>query len=578
MVARNPDHLDIFVTGSDGVTNSTYWDPGVGVLLGVKITFDTHDDNKEDETIVHVFVKNRLNNSLSPEEHSDYISNWAALQRYGPTGDLNDGSKNPYLAYGIALGQDEEFEDPSSRTFSLTLARPNISANEIVLPVVNIHILTDRGLVLGFDRWIFDYTVTLQFDTGSFSFTSAVNGVRGIILDQDNRNYSGIGIENPLRTLPLPALTKPSSNAVLTKVTLEFDTHDDDRKSDTILNIHIVNRLSANSAQDIFIGMDLFKDQEFADGGPSVSHTWEAENNELASKNIRLADMVLPVVYIVIVPSDEDRWIFDYRVTFEFVDFQDFGHKSRVYSSKTSGVILDQDNNKHAGVYQGPAFPTVSPPTAPILTNQPVDRTRDSRKEISIALLRKKFDAFINSRNGVLTSPNPPLMKVHISSVSFAGLPPDSYVDIQSLINANDGKPRYISNPSTLGQLLRGYVFLQDIDIASLHLNVDPWQGAPLSVTVTFKPDGVVEVKDYGPVTIHYLSITLKLTLDKGMINDHFGHSYTVVDLMSWITDLQKMVVTLDHVVGPISFYHVTGSLSNQTSLNCFSVGSFTWT
>ncbi len=95
--------------------------------------------------------------------------------------------------------------------------------------------------------------------------------------------------------------------------------------------------------------------------------------------------------------------------------------------------------------------------------------------------MRKKFDAFINCRNGLVTSPNPPLMKIHVSSVSFAGLPPESYVDIQSLINADDGRPRYISNPSTLGQLLRGYVFLEDIDVSSIRLNVDPWQGAPLA-------------------------------------------------------------------------------------------------
>ena len=141
----------------------------------------------------------------------------------------------------------------------------------MVLPVVNVHILTDRGIVLGFDQWIFDYTVTLQFDSGAFSFTSAVNGVRGIILDQDNRNYSGIGIENPLRTVPLPALSKPSTNALLKKVTLELSTHDDDRDFDTILNVHIVNRLSAGSAQDIAIGLDLFKDQPFSEGSLGVS-------------------------------------------------------------------------------------------------------------------------------------------------------------------------------------------------------------------------------------------------------------------------------------------------------------------
>ncbi len=83
-------------------------------------------------------------------------------------------------------------------------------------------------------------------------------------------------------------------------------------------------------------------------------------------------------------------------------------------------------------------------------------------------------------------------------------------------------------------------------------------------MTVTFKPNGIVEVKDYGPVTIHYLAITLKLTLDKGTIEDQFAHSYTVVDLMSWRTDLQNMVVTLDRVVDQIPLYRVTGNFLHE--------------
>jgi hypothetical protein len=97
--------------------------------------------------------------------------------------------------------------------------------DEIVLPVVNIHILTDE------DRWIFDYTVKFTFHDPSstaaaadpsFSYSSNVGGITGIILDQDNRNYSGICSENPLRTLPLPALPNPVTNSVLKRVMLEW--------------------------------------------------------------------------------------------------------------------------------------------------------------------------------------------------------------------------------------------------------------------------------------------------------------------------------------------------------------------
>ena len=66
-------------------------------LTSVKIKFDTHDDDKNDSTWVSVFVKNRLNNSLTPEGSTDYISNWIALQRYQDPNDLGDGRQNPRL-------------------------------------------------------------------------------------------------------------------------------------------------------------------------------------------------------------------------------------------------------------------------------------------------------------------------------------------------------------------------------------------------------------------------------------------------------------------------------------------------
>ena len=567
-IARHPDHLDLFVAGTDSGSYSSYWDPGAGVLRGVTITFDTHDENKNDSTMVHVFVKNRLNNSLTPQQNTEFVSNWFALQRYQGNGDLNDGDKNPYLAYGLGLGYGGEFEDPSSHTFSLQLVSTDISVNEVVLPEINVHILTDIGVVTR-DTWIFDYTVTLQFDNGSFSFTSAVDGIRGIILDQDNRNHSGIGIENPLRTLPLPALTKPTTNALLRKVTVEFSTHDDNKNPDTILNVHIVNRLSATSAQDIAIGMDLFKDQEFP-VDQNKTFSWAAvpspDEGTLISNTIRLADMVLPVVYIVIVRNDdEDRWIFDYRVTFEFVDPHDFGQKPQIYSSSTGGIILDQDNNKHRGVYQGRPFPTVTPPTAPTLANQPVDHTGESQKKIPISILRRKFDELINRRNGTDDSPNPPLRKVHLGFLPAGNLPPESYSDVQSLINGNDGKAHYISNPSSRGQLFKGYVYLKDIDTASLRMAVDAWQAAPLAATVDFKPGGMVTIPDIDTLTMYKLTITLKFTLDKRIVSNQFGAHHTVVDLMSWITDLQNMTVTLDHVDNfGVIYYRYIGTFLHQ--------------
>ncbi len=570
VVARNPDHLDLFLTGTDGGVYSAYWDPAASVLRSVTVTFDTHDDNKNGSTLVHVFVKNRSSSSLTPQEHTEFISNWAALQRYQGGGDLNDGDRNPYLAYGIGLGYGTEFEDPSSHAFPLELVSTNISVDEVVLPEINIHILTDTGLVTG-DRWIFDYTVTMQFDSGTFSFTSTDDGVPGISLDQDNRDHSGIGIENPLRTVPQSALSKPASDALLKKVTLEFATHNDDKKANTVLNVHIVNRLSATSAQDIAIGLDILKDQEFPDSGGSVDQakrfSWTSDEGTLISNTIRLADMVLPVVYVVIHQDEEDRWIFDYRVTFEFEDVHDFGGKRQIYTSATQGVILDQKNNKHKGVYQGRPFPTVTPPTAPELVNRPVDHTGELRKKIPISLLSAKFDEFLNNRNGAEGSSNPPLIKIHLGSFSSGGLPQESYSDIQSLVNTNDGTPQYISNPSSRGQLLKGYAYVKDIDIASVRVAVDAWQPAPVAVTVDVKPGGMVKPPLVDVVTLEALSFTIRLTLDKQVLNNVFGIKHTVVDLMSWITDLQQIDSNrvFDHFgSNTVPFYLYTGTFLHE--------------
>jgi len=86
-------------------------------------------------------------------------------------------------------------------------------------------------------------------------------------------------------------------------VTIEFATHHDNKHADTRMNVHIVNRLSATSAQDLAAGLDLFPGEDLPSDGA------------LASDAIRLADIALPVVYIVIEPTGSDRWMFDYRVT-----------------------------------------------------------------------------------------------------------------------------------------------------------------------------------------------------------------------------------------------------------------------
>ena len=112
--------------------------------------------------------------------------------------------------------------------------------------------------------------------------------------------------------------------------------------------------------------------------------------------------MVLPEVNsITIHPNGNDRWIFDYRVTFEFADPDDFNEKHVFYSSHTSGVILDQDNNKHSGVYQGPSFPGWR--RGRHLPGDPAPGDIPPVQSIPLALVRRKLDEFINTRNGTVS-------------------------------------------------------------------------------------------------------------------------------------------------------------------------------
>ena len=93
---------------------------------------------------------------------------------------------------------------------------------------------------------------------------------------------------------PPPGAPRRSRNSVLTGVTIEFHTHDDDKNSDTTLGIHIVNQINATASQDISVATDVAKGQTFPDSGD----TYKRIDLPLASNSIFLRDMVLPVVFI----------------------------------------------------------------------------------------------------------------------------------------------------------------------------------------------------------------------------------------------------------------------------------------
>ena len=537
------------------------------VLTDISITFDTHDDDKDTDTVVHVFVKNRRSTTATPDRDSTFIANKLAYERYLPGGDLHDQGINPYLASGIGLASTQVFEDPSSHTVSLALRDRGIELEEVVLPAVDIHIQPQ-----GNDRWIFTYTVTFTFDDGrSFAFSSA-DTVPGIILDQDNRDHSGIGSENPL--VPAPVPDRPASTAALQSVTLDLATHGDDddgKDGDTRLDVVVGNRVNGSTLQRIVDAPDIFSGQRF-DAPSTRSITWTVGPTTPEIVPIAMADVVLPVIDIRIDPNGHDRWFFDYRLTFTFSDPANADRKGLVFSTTTRGVILDQDNTVFRGIYQGDSFPTVTPPTAPVLSDRPIDRTGDAAKLIPVALLRAKLDEFINHRNDTDTSHFPPLRKVRLdNSGSFNGTTlPESYLDVRS-ITAVRGGVAYASSPTSLGQLRVPLdiddVYFTTIDSASLTADLDPADPAPLTLTLTFdtsSSDNELVTALLGGVDLLDFEITLRLTLGVTRRVNRFGVKQSMVDLMTWIPDIQKLTVTVDHVQDNITFFRYRGTFLGQ--------------
>jgi hypothetical protein len=122
-------------------------------------------------------------------------------------------------------------------------------------------------------------------------------------------------------------------------VSIKFVTHDDDKDDDTKLNVSVKSKTNQFLSQDIAEGDNLGGDMQFVD--PST-HEF---NLVLESSTTKLKDLAFPFVNIDIQPHGNDTWIFDYTVTLRFSD-------GRTFSSTERGVVLDQNNKHHTGVFQ----------------------------------------------------------------------------------------------------------------------------------------------------------------------------------------------------------------------------------
>jgi phospholipase C len=539
------------------------------VVSSITVDFKMTGDDLDDETQLHLFIKNRksdTSDSGDPGSLAQHIQNYADAEN-------NWFEKNPYLGCALCANVGGGFGDGDSKRVNILLRKKPIPIEELNLPQILIFIIPS-----GDDTWKFEYTVAITLDDGTQlpPFGSNVNGITGIIMDQDNPSYSGIGTELNPRRQPAPPPGQ-YRGPLLSRATIEFKTHNNDKSGTTAVNVHIVNRKSATEIQDISVVSDIANNQYFDD--PS-DHLYELP----IAANIFLGDIVLPVVNINIVPFDDDEtWIFDYTVTFYFGN-------TEPYTWVTSGVILDNAHHKHMGVYSGRRI--IVNPQAP-LTFSPIIR----HKTISLSYVRQKLNEFLLNRQA--SGSADPLIKIRIDntddlikSLGFTFQKNDDYAAPRSysdllhidnappapniLLGANDHMYTEFShsmsdmqtffNKFHLGSLVQEKV--NDINLQSLSLPIDTSNvQTPLDLTIDFETGGPVEVSGDVTIDIKKLSLNAKLTLRPDLDNG-------VVDLMAWMQDISKIQVEFAYMNSNEPVYNYSGNFLGSPISGKIGIGS----
>jgi len=472
------------------------------------------------DSVVHVFVRNRLSDTSRATPTMDFVSNLADYQAKDAAGPFD---LNQYLGCALGLRPLNIFDTGNSEGFEIPLRTQPIPLEEVVLPVVDVHLYSPVDL-----QWEFSYTITFDFDDGrSFSDTSDKDGITSILLDNNNANYSGICVENPFFT-PSAQPRPPSTPIYLKTVTLTFGTHGDDKARDTRLNVHIANRKSATSNQDIAIGTSILAGQSFPQGSSNKIIFGEGGALPLASPYIQLQEMMLPIVYVSVYPTGGDRWIFDHQVTYKFDNDQEF-------TSRTNGVSLNASSNKHAGVYNGSPFPAMLPPKKRSEVWEPTWVQR--HKDISFSYVSSKI-AELFARPGL------PYIKLKLGSVDDYGTGARaSYYDLATITPdpPSPGTPsppgisegvRWSSSPTSIGFLDNGVSF-PSVD-SSLAISLDPASPMPIGIRIDFETPFNLHVT--GP-----LNVGLPLTVTTFWIEIHFTLDWDSdnqkVDALSWMRD-----------------------------------------
>ena len=112
------------------------------VVQSIAIEFQTYNDDLNDDSVLHIFVKNRSNDSSDFAGASTYVANLQSYQDH----DADWFSKNPYLGCAINASEGQSFGNNSTHRVYLRLRSRPIPLEELLLPAVNIHILAkDRA-------------------------------------------------------------------------------------------------------------------------------------------------------------------------------------------------------------------------------------------------------------------------------------------------------------------------------------------------------------------------------------------------------------------------------------------------
>jgi len=181
------------------------------VVSSITIVFKMTGDNLNDDTQLHLFIKNRksdTSDSGAPGSLAQNIQDYADAEN-------NWFEKNPYLGCALFANARGGFGDGDTRLVNILLRKKPIPVEELNLPQILIFIVPKR-----YDTWKFEYTVAITLDDGTQlpAFGSNVDGITGVVMDQDNFSYSGIGTELNTQQPPSPPPGQPLNSIRITKI------------------------------------------------------------------------------------------------------------------------------------------------------------------------------------------------------------------------------------------------------------------------------------------------------------------------------------------------------------------------